>query len=117
MDDWTARANCRGMNPELFFESLNNQYKRSRPLPEAVIACQECQVRSECYVYAMHHEEHGYWAGTDPADRRRLRKLAGITVKSPGVPLVLNSRPHAQGEQREEIAVTEEKRKAEEVRC
>ena len=81
MSDWWGRANCRGMDPGLFFESLGNQFKAARPLPEAVNACQECQVRDECYVYAIRHEEFGYWAGTTPPERRRLRKEHGITLQ------------------------------------
>jgi len=36
--------------------------------------CNTCPVRPECLLYALLYNEHGYWGGTDTAERRKLGK-------------------------------------------
>ena len=38
----------------------------------------ECPVLNACLTWALHREDHGYWAGTTPKMRRALRKELGI---------------------------------------
>ena len=90
MLDWLKRANCRGMDPHLFFYAQKD-YEHIRPPFEVQLACKHCRVRDECYVYALRHEEFGYWAGTTPPERRRLRKAAGISLQRLEQPVVLQT--------------------------
>lgn len=90
MAEWMKRANCREMDPELFYDPPGNQYRPAvKAKKEAIVACKACKVSDECYIHALRHETFGFWAGTTEADRRRLRKAAGIAVEPLGVPLVL----------------------------
>ena len=36
--------------------------------------CNVCPVRPECLMYALLYNEHGYWGGTQTAERRKLGK-------------------------------------------
>lgn len=89
-NEWMAKARCRDMNPELFFDQ-GNEFKAAKINPIAAKACSECKVRDQCYVYALKHESFGYWAGTTPPERRRLRKAAGITLE----PMIIELKAYA----------------------
>lgn len=69
--DWAARASCQNVDPDLFFDETD---------PEAVQIAKEicggCVVQKECLHHALvHREKDGIWAGTTPAERKRIRKL------------------------------------------
>lgn len=67
--DWMKRANCLGINPDLFFP------ERGRVVKEAREICSECHVKSECLEYALTHgEKWGVWGGTSERDRRVIRR-------------------------------------------
>ncbi len=67
--DWIEQANCRGVDPELFFPA------RGKPTRDAKALCKGCVVREECLDYALAHGERwGIWGGTTERDRRRLRR-------------------------------------------
>ncbi|MDA8313969.1 MAG: WhiB family transcriptional regulator [Actinomycetota bacterium] len=67
--DWIEQANCRGVDPELFFPA------RGEPTRDAKALCKGCVVREECLDYALAHGERwGIWGGTTERDRRRLRR-------------------------------------------
>lgn len=36
--------------------------------------CNFCDVRSECLLYALLYNQHGYWGGTTTSERRKLSK-------------------------------------------
>ena len=38
-----------------------------------------CPIMEQCLEYALHVKVSGYWAGTDEAERERLRKFFHIT--------------------------------------
>lgn len=61
-------AECRGMNPALFFADRGEAYS-----PDAIAACGRCPVRNECLRWAIDHKEHGYWGGTTDRQRSRMR--------------------------------------------
>lgn len=63
------------MDPSIFYPTTPN------PHPEAVKACAQCPVRSECYLYALKREDHGFWAGHTEQERRKLRKVAGVRLE------------------------------------
>lgn len=68
---WMADANCRGLDPELFFPS------RSEATGPAKAVCRACDVQAECLAYGMNNgERHGIWGGLSERERRRLRRSA-----------------------------------------
>jgi WhiB family redox-sensing transcriptional regulator len=71
---WRKDGNCVGMDRDLFFPDSANV------APEAVEACASCPVLAECREWAIHHEDHGYWAGMSERARRKLRRVLKITL-------------------------------------
>lgn len=66
---WQERANCLGVDPELFFP------ERGASTREAKAVCAGCAVRLECLEYALrNHEKFGIWGGLSERERRRLRR-------------------------------------------
>jgi len=47
--------------------------------------CNSCTSQQGCLMWALHHEREGYWAGTTPEDRHRLRRQMGIRLRVPGI--------------------------------
>jgi WhiB family redox-sensing transcriptional regulator len=67
--DWRVMANCRGMDPELFFPVRGED---TRPI-KAI--CAECIVRTDCLDFALAMgEKHGIWGGKAERERVRIRK-------------------------------------------
>ena len=61
-----AKANCRGKDGELFFPTQQKGMPSSKPgspLHEAFTICNECDVKIECFNFALAHEEVGVWGG------------------------------------------------------
>ena len=66
---WQARANCMGVDPELFFP------ERGSSTREAKEVCRGCVVRSECLEFAIaNSEKFGIWGGMSERERRRVRR-------------------------------------------
>jgi WhiB family redox-sensing transcriptional regulator len=65
---WQEQANCRGMNPEVFFP-----VKGHNVTYDARLICEPCEVKAECLELGF-RETIGIWGGTTVRDRRRLRK-------------------------------------------
>lgn len=66
--DWHSQANCRGIDPELFFP------ERGGSSAEAKAVCAGCVVREQCLDYALeNHERFGIWGGLSERQRRRVR--------------------------------------------
>lgn len=82
-------ASCAGIHGDLWFYSNRdeNELLRESPVDSGIgIAnaytplhntlariCAECPVLAECFNYALHHEEHGFWGGTSAREREVLR--------------------------------------------
>lgn len=65
---WQRDAECRGVDPELFFPD------RGARITEALAACERCTVRAECLDYALRtHQDQGIWGGIPGRKLRRLR--------------------------------------------
>jgi hypothetical protein len=45
--------------------------------------CETCPVLAECFNYAVHHEEWGFWGGTTRNERIRLRHQYKIRLSDP----------------------------------
>ena len=64
---WRQRAACRGLDPEVFYPSSDEDAE------EAKAICGECPVRQLCLEHALaHRERDGVWGGLTERERRRL---------------------------------------------
>jgi WhiB family redox-sensing transcriptional regulator len=69
---WQLRAACRGKSTELWFATANIEATDA-----AKAVCVGCAVRQDCLSYALADLAlEGIWAGTDAAERRRLRRVS-----------------------------------------
>jgi WhiB family redox-sensing transcriptional regulator len=67
---WQSRANCMGVDPELFFP------ERGSSTREAKEVCRGCVVREDCLEYALANgEKFGIWGGMSERERRRVRRM------------------------------------------
>jgi WhiB family transcriptional regulator, redox-sensing transcriptional regulator len=70
---WQERANCLGVDPDLFFP------ERGASTREAKAVCKGCEVRGECLEYALAHgEKFGIWGGLSERERRRVRRQRAL---------------------------------------
>ena len=70
---WQERANCLGVDPDLFFP------ERGASTREAKAVCRGCEVRAECLEYALDHgEKFGIWGGLSERERRRVRRQRAL---------------------------------------
>ncbi len=68
--DWQSRANCMGVDPDLFFP------ERGASTREAKEVCRGCVVRENCLEYALSNgEKFGIWGGLSERERRRVRRI------------------------------------------
>lgn len=66
---WQSRANCLGVDPDLFFP------ERGASTKEAKEVCRGCVVRADCLEYALQNgEKFGIWGGMSERERRRIRR-------------------------------------------
>jgi WhiB family redox-sensing transcriptional regulator len=66
---WQARANCMGVDPDLFFP------ERGASTREAKEVCRGCVVREDCLEYAIANgEKFGIWGGLSERERRKIRR-------------------------------------------
>ena len=74
---WQERANCLGVDPDLFFP------ERGASTREAKAVCGSCEVRPECLEYALDHaEKFGIWGGLSERERRRLRRQRALARRN-----------------------------------
>lgn len=72
--NWTARAACRGTDPDALFVQGAAQNR-------AKVVCSGCPVRAECLADALDNRvEFGVWGGLTERERRALlRRRPNIT--------------------------------------
>jgi len=61
-----AKANCRGKDGALFFPTQGKgmpSVQPGKPLHEAFTICNECDVKEECFNFAVAHDCVGVWGG------------------------------------------------------
>ena len=83
LDDrsWQDKANCLGVDPDLFFP------ERGASTREAKEVCRGCVVRMECLEYALvNGEKFGIWGGMSERERRRLRRQRAQAARRPSSP-------------------------------
>ena len=78
--DWQTRANCMGVDPDLFFP------ERGASTREAKEVCRGCVVREDCLEYALANgEKFGIWGGLSERERRRLRRARALSRRAAAV--------------------------------
>ncbi len=76
--DWQSKANCLGVDPDLFFP------ERGASTKEAKGVCKGCVVRDDCLEYALANgEKFGIWGGMSERERRRIRRARAIAARRP----------------------------------
>ena len=84
--EWTGDELCRQVDPDAFFpSSFNAVTSKHRELLTSL--CGDCTSRQVCFLWALHHESDGWWAGTTPAQRDELRRRMGIRLETPAIPI------------------------------
>lgn len=77
--DWTERAACRGLDPDLFYP-VGTTGPALEQVAAAKAICARCPVRDDCLDWALRTgEAHGVWGGTTPEERRYLRRDGRLT--------------------------------------
>src|SRR5271155_962001 len=70
---WQGRANCMGVDPDLFFP------ERGASTKEAKEVCRGCVVQGDCLEFALvNGEKFGIWGGMSEREPRRRRRARGI---------------------------------------
>ena len=78
---WQERANCLGVDPDLFFP------ERGATTKEAKSVCGGCEVKNECLEYALRHgEKFGVWGGMSERERRRIRRQRALVRRGLAMP-------------------------------
>ena len=73
---WQERANCLGVDPDLFFP------ERGASTKEAKEVCRGCVVREDCLEYALANgEKFGIWGGLSERERRRIRRQRALAAR------------------------------------
>lgn len=73
LPDWKSKANCMGVDPDLFFP------ERGMSTREAKEVCKGCVVREDCLEYALANgEKFGIWGGLSERERRRIRRARAL---------------------------------------
>ncbi|RBP98106.1 WhiB family transcriptional regulator [Bifidobacterium aemilianum] len=66
---WQQRALCAQTDPESFFPEKGGSTRDAKQV------CAECEVREECLIWAVDHDERfGIWGGMSERERRRYKK-------------------------------------------
>ena len=75
-----SEALCKEIGVEFFFygdtKTPNSEQHMARKL------CNSCPVYDACLEWALHHEKHGIWAGTNETERRYLRSKRKIKYQA-----------------------------------
>lgn len=67
-----------------FIEGINGSDNgMSRTYDMLADICSTCPALVECFNYAVHHEEWGFWGGATRYQRKAIRKTHGITLTEP----------------------------------
>jgi WhiB family redox-sensing transcriptional regulator len=68
---WRRSAACRGLDPEIFFPSIDVEEEDA--FDDAKAVCTVCAVRETCLEFALQvREKEGVWGGATEKERRRI---------------------------------------------
>lgn len=78
---YTGDEPCRQVDPEWFYPvTFNGVTRKDRAMLNDL--CNGCSMREPCLSWALAHEKEGFWAGTTPEDRIKLRRKMSIALDS-----------------------------------
>lgn len=64
---WRRHAACRGLDPEIFYPSVDED------VDDAKAVCGSCMVQGTCLEFALQvREKEGVWGGATEKERRRI---------------------------------------------
>jgi len=64
---WRQRAACRGVDPDIFYPSSDEDAEPAKAI------CDQCGVRQACLEFALaNRERDGIWGGATERERRRI---------------------------------------------
>jgi hypothetical protein len=67
--NWMTYANCRGVDPEIFFPHRGENQAAAKRI------CARCEVTDYCLEYALTNKENrGVWGGMSERERRREKQ-------------------------------------------
>ena len=69
--DWN-RANCSGMNTELFFLPIKELLKEGLSYRSLRRVCFACPIWRECLAWASENEAYGFWGGFSEEERKNI---------------------------------------------
>ncbi|MBC7459142.1 WhiB family transcriptional regulator [Candidatus Saccharibacteria bacterium] len=78
-DDWRSKAECRKVDPELFFPIGETSPIDKQQVKDALAVCAMCQVTEQCLDYALTtNQTDGVWGGLSGKQRRAYKRRATI---------------------------------------
>jgi hypothetical protein len=95
--DFDGRQSCAGSDTNYFYEfepqsELHEtflEYKTSATQREQLQfltrICSSCPFLTDCFGYAVKHESQGFWGGTSPRQRHKLRREYDILLEETNV--------------------------------
>lgn len=82
---------CASIGTDLFFhEAPSNMTTTEKQV--IFDTCYSCHMQAQCLEWGLRHEEHGFWGGLSPRQRRLLRRQVGIRLESVPVTVYVGRR-------------------------
>ena len=79
---WQERANCYGVDPDLFFP-VGTTGQALISIDHAKRVCRECTVTSECLDFALEtNQDSGIWGGLSAEERRQIRRQRAAAARA-----------------------------------
>ena len=80
---WRDQAECRTVDPELFFPHSTTTAEGRRQTETAKRVCQNCLVRQECLAWALEtRQDTGVWVGASEDERRAMHRRLPLYQKA-----------------------------------
>jgi len=77
---WHQYGACRGKPTAWWFPPRGSFEETTTQ--SALALCDICPVRQQCLAWGLAHEWIGIWGGTSERERKKLRRRAGIKLRS-----------------------------------
>lgn len=82
MADWRMKAECRDMDPEIWFP-VGTSGPALRQIAEAKAVCFRCEVAADCLAFALATgQDAGIWGGMTEDERRALLRRRSLILAS-----------------------------------
>lgn len=78
---WKLDANCVGLDVEMFFPD----YRGAQYSNQMYALCNNCDVKQACISYATKYNMDGFWGGTTPKQRAKMKRNAAVSSTPTGV--------------------------------